>query len=153
MSKTQKSLIAGLAAVLVAGALYSARYLFAWHEFCLAQAARCIRMKSGWTEVKIMSGRRTMVLHDRGFLGLRVQNDMDLFFLEPKEAERLVSLTRNETVTQHKFGRTVKISEQTFANQDFRVPGFFHRAVFVVDQAALIRCQELVCLADIEQIR
>jgi hypothetical protein len=38
------------------------------------------------------------------------------------------------------------------ANSTGRAPAFFDKAVFVVDRATLIRCQELACLADIDRL-
>lgn len=94
-----------------------------------------------------------MILHDLGFFRAGVKNDLDILFLDSSEAEYFAKSTSGESVSQHEFGKVVRVRDATFLTQNFNVPGFFENAVFVLDHAAVIRCSDLVCLKGIESIR
>lgn len=141
------------AGILLLIAIYSIVYALTTNEFCLSAGNRCISMKRGWVEVKLMSGAKSMILHDRGFFRASVLNDLDILFLDSNEAEHFAKSTSGEPISQYKFGKIVRVRDTTFMAQNFKVPGFFQNAVFVVDHAAVIRCGDLVCLEGVESIR
>jgi hypothetical protein len=142
-----------LAAVLAAIVGWVGFHALGTVEACVTAGDRCIRTQSGWSNVDLMRGKRSVVLLEVGIFGGQPKNDNDVIFFTAEEAKRIEQLIRQQPVVQYKFGRAVRVNDTTFAPQNLNVPGMMKNAVYVLDTPALIRCQDLGCLNEIVSVK